>query len=220
VLLNEVAAASSARLVEVSLYLQFIERSSNPLYISKELTSAKGLFFVHLYGPYEFTVATTVRRTLDEINRSRPKISDCHPVVLSLALDCECRSLVDVGPDKIWDRRRTLFRRAYSADEVQFSETLMPTNGGNPKYEQLQSIWHTFCIQGPVVPRPKIIGRIEELVEHRNAIAHGRESPATIGGRFTLKELRERHTDISELCSHIVQTFESYLAHRQYLAKA
>lgn len=219
-LLDAIAAASSARLVEASLYLQFIEKSSITAHYSRELTSAKGLFFVHLYGPYEFTVATAVRTALHEINHNRPRISDCHPAFLSLALDPECRSLGDVGPEKMWDRRRTLFSRAYSADEVEFSETLMPTNGGNPKYEHLQSIWHTFCIRDPVVPRPEIIGRLEELVEHRNAIAHGRESPATIGGRFTLNELRGRHADISELCTHIIQTFEGYLAKRHYLVKA
>jgi MAE_28990/MAE_18760-like HEPN len=220
VLLDEVAAASSARLVEASLYLQFIEKSSAISGFSRELTSAKGLFFVHLYGPYEFTVASSVQRALREINRIKPRISDCHPAVLSMVLDPECRSLADVGSDKTWDRRRSLLSRACSADEVALAESLMPTNGGNPKYAQLKSIWETFSIRDPVVPRPEIRGRIEELVEHRNAIAHGREAPAAIGGRFTLKELRDRYSDVSELCTHIIRAFEGYLTGKHYLVGA
>lgn len=218
-LLSHVSAESAARFVEVSLYLRLIDKlSSNPPVFTRELAPAKGLFFVHLYGTYEYTVNSAVQEVLRHINRRNIKIADCHPTFLSLALDPECRSLAGVGPDKTWDRRRTLFRRAKSSEEVTVAETLMPASGGNPSYEHLCSIWETFCIRDPVVPRRELIGRIKELVESRNAIAHGREPAGAVGGRFTTSELHTRHTDISEVCSHVVQSFENYLDNRHYMA--
>ncbi len=207
-----------ARLVEVNSFLRFIDKvASSPPAFTPDLTSAKGLFFVHLYGTYEYTVAAAVQEALRIINQAKPKIADCHPVFLSLALDSECRSLADVGPDKTWDRRRVLFGRIGSPDGVVITETLMPTSGGNPSYEHLCSIWQTFCIKGDVVPKPPHIGRIKELVDNRNAIAHGRVPASAIGGRFTISELYDRYADISALCSHIIQAFESYLTNRDYL---
>lgn len=216
--LSHVSIESAARFVEVGLYLRFIDKLSFPPYnYTRELASAKGLFFVHLYGTYEYTITAAVQEALRQINRGKPKITDCHPVFLSMALDSECRSLADVGPDKTWDRRRALFRRVRSPEEVAVVETIMPTGGGNPSYEQLCSIWETFCIRDPVVPRTELIGRIKELVESRNAIAHGRESASAVGGRFTTAELHGRHADISEVCSHFVRSFENYLDSKHYL---
>lgn len=216
--MDHVSAESAARLVEVRLYLQLIDNVSlTPRGFTRELTSAKGLFFVHLYGTYEYTVTAAVQESLRHINQGKSKIVDCHPVFLSMALDPECRSLVDVGPDKTWDRRRVLFRRINSSEEVAVAETLMPTSGGNPKYEHLCSIWETFCIREPVVPRPLLIGRIKELVDSRNAIAHGRESASAVGSRFTPAELHTRYADISEVCSHVIQAFENCLDNKHYL---
>lgn len=216
-LLSHVSEESSARFLEVNLYLRFIDKlSSPPLIYTRELASAKGLFFVHLYGTYEYTVTAGVQEALRHINGGKLRIADCHPAFLSLALDSECRSLADVGPDKTWARRRALFGRVGSSEEVSIRETLMPTSGGNPSYEHLCSIWETFCIRDPVVPRPELIGRIKELVESRNAIAHGRESASAVGGRFTIGDLRTRHTDISEVCSHLLRSFDNYLSCNHY----
>jgi len=58
----------------------------------------------------------------------------------------------------------------------------------------------------------------KELVENRNAIAHGRESASAVGSRFTIDELHSRYASISEVCSHVIQTFRNYLSKKHYLA--
>lgn len=59
-------------------------------------------------------------------------------------------------------------------------------------------------------------GRVDELVENRNAIAHGRKSPAVIGGRYSSGDLEKRYRDIDELCIYIIDAFESYLNNKDF----
>jgi hypothetical protein len=44
----------------------------------------------------------------------------------------------------------------------------------------LKTIWDIFCIQELIVCKGMHIGTIDEIVENRNAISHGRKSPEEI----------------------------------------
>ena len=180
------------------------------------VVSAKGLFFVHLYGVYEFTIVSALRRSLQIINDAGIKHLECQPSLLSLALNAECDSLAGAGRGK-WERRRELFNRLRSTAPMVMTDSLVPTDGRNCRYAHLEGIWKTLNIREPILPRMSLRGRIEELVEKRNAIAHGQESPSAVGARFTFSDLSVRFNDINEVCTYIVETFESYLTNRHYL---
>jgi len=218
-MLNDVLTESTTRLGEVRSFLTMIAHLS-PSPRSKyhrNATVGKGLFFVNLYGAYEYTIVTTVQRTVQTFNSMQCTISDCKPVLLSLVLDPKCKAVASVGRNRMWDTRWALFDTAHSSDVAQIDETVIPTDGQNLKYPQLCSIWTTFCLSDPVLPRPALQGRISELVENRNAIAHGREAAATIGSRYSISELQTRLSDIDEVCTYVVQTFDDYLVNGGFL---
>jgi len=50
------------------------------------------------------------------------------------------------------------------------------------------------------------MGRVNELVANRNAIAHGTNSASEIGSRNTLSDLYIRYNEISEVCSYVIDT--------------
>lgn len=93
----------------------------------------------------------------------------------------------------------------------------MPTDGQNFRYRQLESIWKTFCIQDPILPHGSTGGRIQEMVDLRNSIAHGNESPVEIGKRFTADDLQIRFDVIDEYCNYVIITFENYINNKHYL---
>lgn len=219
-MLTHVSTNSTRRLREVRSYLQMIKKlgsKTSPLTFVKEVAVAKGLFFVHLYGAYEFTVTSTVQEAILVINSSGYKIADCEPVLFSMVLHPECDALAGVGRSKTWDRRRKVFERTGSTEPIYINDSVLPTDGHNLRFSQLESIWRTFSVQAPVLPRMIMKGRLEELVTNRNHIAHGTEAAADIGGRYSMNDLDKRYKDINELCAYVISTFEQHLVDEDYI---
>lgn len=214
---SDITSTSTARLIEVREYLEFIKTLPNPQHAPiPSINAMKGLFYVHLYGAYEYTIKATVVRCISIINQKKPKISDCKPLFMSLAVSDELDSLSDVGNSKKWKKRWELFS-VIESNVVEISEELMPTDGKNYRYAQLDSIWKSFCIADNVLPRGAIGGRIIEMVEARNKIAHGNESPIEVGRRKTIDDLMDVYNDINEFCTYMIQVFEDYILQEKYL---
>jgi hypothetical protein len=221
-MLDDIRSAYTSQLVDVRLLLKMIQNlevTSTPLSSSREATISKGLFFVHLYGVYEYTVTSAVQRTIQHINAMSCTVNQCKPILLSIVLDSECTSLSSAGQNSFWPRRWKLFEKLSKNDPIQINDNIFPTNGKNIRYDQLNSIWTTFCVKDPPIPATQMFlkGRVNELVENRNAIAHGRMSPADVGGRYSFNELEKRYKDIDELCVYIIDTLESYLINKDFL---
>jgi len=180
------------------------------------LVASKGLFFVHLYGAFEFTVISAVMKTIEYINANGHYVNECKPVLMSLALSPCCDALFS-ATDKKWEKRWELFSHFERNSRVDIPDALIPTNGRNIKVRQLQGIWTSFCLKDPVLPRPEIGGRIQELVDNRNAIAHGDASAADIGSLNSISDLYKKYNDISELCSYIVDTLDAFVRTKGYL---
>ena len=65
---------------------------------------------------------------------------------------------------------------------------IIPTDGKNLRYRQLQSIAKTFGIHDDILPRPEIGGDIQEMVNNRNYIAHGNKTPKEVGREVSVSD--------------------------------
>lgn len=216
----DVRIGVDARLREIRLYYELLRdlSPSRPGPPRVGVVAGKGLLFVQLYGALEYCVVALVQDTLRAVNARSPRFIDVKPAFLSVALHDQCLSLANVGPQKVWPRRRELFARAYAMDPVAINDTVFPADSANLRYEQLQSVWDSLCVPDPVLPRVELRGRINEVTENRNAIAHGRETPATVGSRYTIGEMEKRVADIRELCEYYLQVFDHYIRSAAFLA--
>lgn len=220
-MLSKVLIDSAGRFSEVRSFLSFIAKADSLSGVSvrqDEIRSAKGLFFVHLYGAFEYSIRRSVLDCFAVINSSRTTYKECRPGFLCVALDPELNRIATVKKERLWQSRKTLFELAFSDDIVVIREDAIPSDGRNYGYAQLQSIWDNLCVKTPVLPRPALGGIVNELVENRNAIAHGRETPASIGGRNSIDDLNKKYMVIDEVCTHIINSLNHYLAERDYCA--
>jgi hypothetical protein len=220
---ENIKSESTRRLIEVRETIKYIRsfearKRAQPPNIA--ITSMKGLFFVQLYGVYEYTLCSCISTTLEIISNENIKISQFRPRFLSIALNSDIVSLTMIGDGKKWERRWGFFDLFDQDNIVNFPNDLIPTDVKNIRYKQLESIWNSFSIQEPILPRPKIGGRIQELVDLRNAIAHGNESPSEVGKRFTPDDLQKRFEDINEFCTYCIMVFEKYIENKHYLKSA
>jgi len=88
--------------------------------------------------------------------------------------------------------------------------TLFPNDGSHYRANQLRTIWNIFGITLPIVPNIQLIGRIDELVDKRNAIAHGRETARAVGSRHSTAEMEVRFRDTEIIAYYVIDTMNTY----------
>lgn len=183
---------------------------------ASEAVVAKGLVFVQIYAVYEYTINRTVSEAIESIKGHRPRMVDMLPSLLALFLDPEFRSLRDVSRGNEWDRRLRLLERAFSRKKADLSSnTSLPTDGSHYRGSHLELIFRVFGIKRIPAPRRRHMQRISEVVDHRNAIAHGREAPEDVGRRYTHSEIRKAIHQMRGICLLWIRVFDRYCADRE-----
>lgn len=54
--------------------------------------------------------------------------------------------------------------------------------------------------------------RIDEIVNHRNSIAHGEETAGDIGRRYSRKDIAQRIVQMEKICLRLIEIFAEYCA--------
>ena len=175
-------------------------------------SACKGLIFVQLYAMYEYAVRSAVQATLVALAAADVEIKTIHRNLLALVLKSNWDSAADTGRENVWDRRMELIARIDS-DELTSTlrDDLFPNDGSHYRIQQLYTIWKIFSVSGPIVSEPRLKGWIEELVENRNAISHGRSRPEEVGRRYSWREIDSRVDDTNAIASHVVSSLESHV---------
>lgn len=174
------------------------------------VTTAKGLMFVQLYAVYENTVVKMVQSAIGDILNHAVPVSDIKLELLSLTLHPEISAVIDSGSARQWNARKTLMLRINSANPTNVPDTVFPNDGSHFRRGQLQTIWDIFGVSQPLLPIPRHLGRVDELVEHRNAIAHGRRTAEDIGRRFSVGDINDRIDDTELICLHLATSLQTH----------
>ncbi len=198
---------------------QFASEACSPRDNPHSAVASKGLVFVQLYAVYEFAVTGIVTAALTEIQTHGLQLRDLRLPLLGIVLDPELLSIATVGPTHKWPRRRELFEKTDSSDSAPIPTAYFPGDGSHFRRQQLETIWMIFGLTCPIVPNNRHLGLIEELVEHRNAIAHGRETPDKIGGRFSDVDILARIDLTRDLCLHLIAEMEAHCSNSSNLKR-
>ena len=170
---------------------------------------ARGLVFVQLYAAHENTVRAVVRIGLDAIMVHRHSTQDLAPSLMALFLNPELQSVRNCSEGDLWKQRIKLFERVYRKAPAGVANTTFPKDDSHYRTEQLQTIFDIFGIKRSPLPRRRHQARLKEMVDNRNAIAHGRETPEAVGQRFTRADIIHRIKQIKGVCSLLIKTMEA-----------
>lgn len=208
---------STQRITEVRENLDFFAPliPPAPTTTPRHLNTSKGLIFVQLYGIIEFTINTTVAKTIDIINNDFVQLHDLKHFVWGMALNNSFDSLNQANRKK-WDKRIELIQKIVENGIATIATDIMPTNGDNYNLPQLTSLWHNFNITEPIFNDITFRGRLQEIVSNRINIAHGNNSASEIGSRVTPRDLYGRISDVSNFCSYFISVFEDYSLNKRF----
>lgn len=215
-IMESIRSELSSRYIELEKFVQLLRSLENSHDMNSPKRTLKGLFFVHAYSIIEYVIYATVNEAINAINSSSVNLSDIKCIMLSLALSSKISSIKDVGRNKIWHKKVELFNEFNINPLVSIDDSLMPTDGRNITTSQLHSIWNVFCIDLPIVPRPELNSRVNEITENRRSISHGRNKPEEVGRRYTDTEIKRIKDDVNEISEYIVNIFSNYCDRQLY----
>ena len=208
------------RLQEVQTFLSGLKTQETAIGTkpSNELNTQKGLFLVLLYGAFEYSVTRTVSETSGLINIRRVRLEHVHNLLYPLALDPELTSIAMVGRENKWQRRADLFRRQFSSESAIFHETAILPDLENIWANTLQKLFDVFGIAQPAFYDPRVKQYVDEVVDKRNAVAHGRESAATIGQAYTSGTLQVLLDELSRQMQFTFASFENLILTKSFIS--
>lgn len=182
----------------------------------------KGVVFVLMYAALEFSLTQSVSRTLEVIEQENARPSQFRSPLLCTLLDPQFKALRECGPNKVWEKRLTLIDAISKNESVSSIDSSVFPSGGamNISIQQIENVWKFFEIQEDLLPDGVQHFLISEIKDHRNAIAHGRETAVNIGRRFNVTQLGNRIQLIKLLSLHITSTFSDYCTNKNYFLPA
>jgi RiboL-PSP-HEPN len=212
---------SSARFNEAQVLLSMIKSddTADRRAATFSTNTQKGLFIVLLYGAFEFSINRMITSTAQIINSQRICSKHIAQPLYALALDPELRSIRDSGKNTRWPRRCDLFSKQLSDEPTLLHESDLLAETQNIRADTLAIVFRVFGIIDPHLYDLSIRQFIDELVENRNAVSHGRESAGIVGQAFTVQDLQVRFEIVAKQVSYMFAVFEQLVHSRQFISE-
>ncbi|GGP74567.1 hypothetical protein GCM10009347_43110 [Shewanella algicola] len=218
---NDIDSGLMYRLRQLDSILEYLsdETLTEDTKNSDFYRAQKGLVFVAMYAALEFAITQSVTRTLEVIGQEQAPANRFKSAILCSLFDSHFKALRECGASKVWENRHKLVLAVTGDTEVtNVDSSVFPTAGSmNISYKQLENVWIFFDLDSSPLPEGVQHFVLTEVKEHRNAIAHGRETAMTIGRRFHVTQLDNKARSIKHLCLHITSSFATYCADKRYL---
>lgn len=189
--------------------------STSTLSVPPHVNVMKGLFFVQLYGALEKSVSDTVQILLTKIGELKPRNEHVLLHFNVVAMARKWKSIKDSGYDKAFPQMTDFFRMFSSSEYLGIDDSLFSKLLQNVWAKSLDEVSGSLGIPSFLTREEAII--VDELVEKRNAVAHGRDSAAAIGQRYRVDVLRKRLQSIQALILKIIDRLELYFKDREFL---
>lgn len=180
-----------------------------------EVKILRGFFYVHLYAALEKTINEAVQLTLRLIASHNAPANHYELRFGSITSRGRLQAFKACSYKNYHDNALAIFSTLGSTekaniDETQFSDSLM-----NVWTNSILEVFHSFGITLIVEPRTR--ATIDELVENRNKVAHGRESALIVGERHRSRVLRDKFTITTSMIDSVINHLEYFYNTRSFI---
>lgn len=184
---------------------------------SESFKIQKGLLFVSLYSSIEFSLSSVTSSFLEYVGNSPKKPMEYKKYFLGCILNAEFNSIRDSSKKTVWDKKSRFLDSLFSEESANIDTSVFPSDGINISHKQLEDIWRFFHLPGHELPNGVNPFLLNEVKDHRNAIAHGRMTASEVGARYTPSILKSKESDIELVCFHILEAFRSCYTNNLYI---
>lgn len=210
---GSVKASARARFSDVRVHLEFIESlepRSPSEQASIQVKLLRGLFYVHLYSALEKTVNECVEQALLLIGSQGIENRHYQYRFNVVSLYGRMQAFKDAGYRSFFSKSVDIFSALDSSEVSKIDNTIFSASLQNVWFKALDEVFQCFGMSEFSVD-PRLKTSVNEVVDKRNAVAHGRESAIYVGERHRSDTLRARTQDIQLVTDKFVDGLESYV---------
>jgi len=211
-----VRANSRERFSEVQINLNYIESIEPTGEATPEVKILRGLYYVHLYSALEKALNETIEQTILLIKSKNIKNLHFSTPFNVISLNSKMQRFKQCGYKDYFDKSSEVFESINSEEVFDISNTIFSQNLQNVWFKTIQDTIRSFGAT-PIQVEPRVKLTIDEVVDKRNAVAHGRETPTVIGERHRVNILRTKTQEIQIVIEQVIVTFEDYIANYEFL---
>lgn len=185
---------------------------------SFKFKAGKGLVVVYSYGFLEFSVNKLVAQLTQLIKHKKIRAKDYAPSVRTLVHEPRLQSIMSTSEKKGLKQRLALYEEIYQKAECGISDTVLAGQLQNVWAVSLENIFMVFGIGASPFFDSNFGTKIDRLVDDRNAVAHGRESPELVGERYTSAEIDKLITEVDQQVSYVASCMKQYYEGCEFVA--
>jgi hypothetical protein len=200
-------------------YISSVEPVNPRDTVSLEVNIMKGLFYVHLYSTLEKTINELAEQTIILINTKSISTKHFNHTFNSIALYNELKSFKDCGHRNFFAKAYDIFIQINNNNPASLNETLFSNNLQNVWFKTIEEISLCFGVKG-INTSARVKATINEIVDKRNAVAHGRENAADVGSRFRTPMIRIKYNEIANFTYQLIDLYDEYFSKKDYLKVA
>lgn len=183
-----------------------------------QLLAVRGLFYVNLYGAIEASVNSAIQEFLRTVSNRNVQFHHFDFKAYLYVLDAKFHAISSGAGKPVFDRRRKFVDQQFSAAPGVFEDTIFSMHLQNVGAATLENVLNWLGVDGsPFDLLPAARGYIEEIVEKRRQVAHGREAAAVVGAGRTASELLKRLEASIAVLEAFFELLEAHLAGLKYI---
>ncbi|MEQ9875978.1 MAE_28990/MAE_18760 family HEPN-like nuclease [Pectobacterium brasiliense] len=217
--LESVKTDARKRFSEVYTYLTYVSSLEPTVPLSPaniEVKIMRGLFYVHLYSAIEKTVNEAIVATLSIIKSVNVKNKHLKTNFNAITLHPTLQSFKTCKSDKFFLKATDIFDGIDSLDVFPLNESMFSGYLQNIWYKTIEEIVNLFKLKC-FSPESKAKLVIDEIVDKRNSVAHGRTSAAEVGQSHNSNILRDKMADAQTLVFLFVDVLEQYVSSKGFI---
>jgi hypothetical protein len=213
--------SATDRFKEVRSFLSLIRtrEDAEGLATTDDTKMLRGLFLVHLYAAFEMSVNAIVQEALREISIKKITYADMEIRFNAISLSNLFQAYADSKGKKI-RKRLDILDGQHSSSQCNINDTIFSDKLQNVWATDLSDVCDCFCFSPTLISDPKTRTYVDEIVERRNAVAHGRESPVDAGSRLNANELEKRLIAIQFASETLADGFELHVGTLGFVKQA
>jgi hypothetical protein len=211
-----VRSNSRERFTEVYINLSYIESIEPDGEASVEVKILRGLYYVHLYSALEKAINETIEQVILIIKSENIKNKHFSTQFNVISLNSKMQSFKQCGYKDYFKKSTDVFLSVDSEESFDISNTVFSQNLQNVWFKTIQETIDSFGAE-QITLEPRVRFTIDEVVDKRNAVAHGRETPVTVGERHRASVLRSKTQEIQNVVELVIDTFEDFINNKSYL---
>lgn len=185
----------SERFREVRSFLSFVktlESTETPPVDSIEVKALRGLFYVHLYGALEQSLNEVLESFLQAISELELCNHDFDISILPTVMNAQFKSLSDVQGQKKWQKRVDFVSAISGGNPSKIENTVFSPLLQSAEIKTISNIVSYIGISPREIQESNDRHYVDEVVQKRHQVAHGRASPAAVGASRRTDELEPR----------------------------